>query len=437
MSDISPYGQMRLPQCVQDILGACGMETLAQQPRSELAWALDVGQVFALVYTRGNRITFQRAQLSHFSLTGVSLVTGYDAEDITQQHIDCLFAKHPEYARRANRFASQLLKLWSALWRVHTRGLRNALILEDDAIVHPARLPSVQAALTNLPANFDVLHLSGFNPAGRDYRTRCGLLRKAPMDENRAGVGNIISAVGAHRLLRTVLSSNATGVDEVFSNGSNKSVADLISFVLKPYPFTPGAFGSDSLFPCRFNTSCEEEFFARWGQPRQGRFSTWISQLKMRAARVQAQMPVARKAKNQQVQHGQLPTSWQQPAGFGCPELLDCSSEHRQGIMGDYAGNGVGILFQPNHPSRCLISLTLPAADVSTSAGGLLGKHWAASAGGLLGKHWAVEVHGLNRERTQANRVRLFALDSQEASFGTPRQLCESQACRLVPLSRS
>lgn len=339
---------MPLPACVRTILAACAMEELPQEASNP--FRLHVGRVYLVLYTHGNRAAFQRQQLPWIGAS-TSLVTGYDAQEITNEHIDCMFVhdiSKPSGKPVERKQLSQLIKLWAALYDMVRRDLPTGLFLEDDAVMHPGRLPGINGALPHLSPGFDILHLSSYHPVGRDSGTlqkeiECGLHRKPHGDIGgiRAGVANLLSLQGAKRMLHAV-PIRAVGLDAATSNHLHCiSNTSRVGYGMKPYPFTPGAFGSDSLFDCNFTTTCERAFYERWGQGRWAHFSSWVTQRVRRSA-----TPAPALGSH----------AWAQPLGGGCPELLDCTATLVDDIDGSQAGNGVGLIRPLHYGAKCVQS---------------------------------------------------------------------------------
>lgn len=160
-----------------------------------------IDHAYMLLYSRGTRVQFQRVQMPMLGVD-VSLVTGYDREELTTAQRKCVFGEAmasrmasiaqnatlaARWTREGDMYHSQLIKLWSVFYDIVRAQRRWSLIMEDDAIVHPDRLPAVDAALRLLHAAGSdgcsrecvgappaMVHLSSFHPIGHDMVV-CGL----------------------------------------------------------------------------------------------------------------------------------------------------------------------------------------------------------------------------------------------------------------------
>ena len=281
-----------LPTCATNLLRACRMEHL--EPTG-LPMVPAVEHAYLVAWSADKlRGTFQRMQLPALGLS-VTVMLGYDADDLTDEHRECLFvpgARNTTVFRPKYQSQNNVMKLFAALLNMVDRSLRNALIFEDDAIVHFDRLPALNAAAAAAAANnFSIIHLSSYNPAGVDGM-RTGFHPKAlPYVNGRPtlmmpGVANLLSLHGARCARPTAPHSLGTlthsfsccgrhavshgipivkaGLDMMLSDTRVPSAPQVGAYYLKPYPFTVGAFGSSNLFECRFDEACKLAFFRKW-----------------------------------------------------------------------------------------------------------------------------------------------------------------------------
>ena len=266
-----------LPTCAEAIFRACRMEVLQNVTRPPRLHS--VSHAYLILHTRDRmRSNWQRVQLAQLGIT-VTLVLGYDGEDLLQHHLACLFPPPARFAAtRSNRtgapqqkYASQLVKLWSAAYHMRYFAIPRALVFEDDVVVHFSRLATLDAAVVHLNkryARWSALFLSSYNPAGEDAQPT-GLLEKHYVVNRTGGlmpgVATLLSARGALHL-STHIPIRARGLDMALSDSRESSAPVQSAFFLKPYPFTAGAFGSKSLFGCDFSPPCERTFIAQFSR---------------------------------------------------------------------------------------------------------------------------------------------------------------------------
>lgn len=249
------------------------METLTPLALAPLIF---VDRAYLLVWGRNPspaRGVFQRVQLARLGID-VKFVVGCDQEELSLRQRNCIFG---EGAKLSGMYASQLVKLWAALYDMVSDGLRRALFLEDDVVVHFDRLPVANLAFASVP-RLRLLHLSSYHPIGYDLAV-CGVRPKTSPNVGRrplmAGVANALTRSAALQML-TSIPIVASGTDDAFSNDSLSSTPHDAWYV-KPYPFTAGAYGKSELFSCYFDTGCERRFYRSWRG--HANHSSWISQL--------------------------------------------------------------------------------------------------------------------------------------------------------------
>lgn len=206
---------MRFPSCALQFLSRPDLLTpLCSPPSTDLGSskpALSVSHAYMVHYTRNyRRMLFQLFQMPQLGLN-VSVVTGFDADELDGAARACLLGSPPSAGLRDIRepssapYASQTIKLYVALYDMAVRrNLSSALILEDDAQVRTQYLPLLEAALQKLAGNYTILHAGSYSRSGGDAYP-IGLHIK-PRPQWRVGgmmaaVGTVISARGAAWLL--------------------------------------------------------------------------------------------------------------------------------------------------------------------------------------------------------------------------------------------
>ena len=116
-----------------------------------------VPHAFMILHTRDRtRIAWQRVQMRHFGMN-VTLVLGYDAEELRSSHLACLFPPPARFTNRSDaagapppKYASQLIKLWSAAYRMLILGLPRVFLFEDDVVVRFSWMWLIDAAVETL-----------------------------------------------------------------------------------------------------------------------------------------------------------------------------------------------------------------------------------------------------------------------------------------------
>ena len=256
---------LELPTCATSIFDSCATEHLA--PAISTPLLKQVTHAYLIMYSRDRvRSVWQRVQLPQIGIN-TTIITGNDAEELGHRTLKCLFgSERPELSLK---YASQLVKLWTAVYLMVQTGVSRALFFEDDVVVRFSHLASIDRALVYLDTHtpeWTGLFLSSYNPSGEDSLWNGLLPRRAgaPWIPYRAGgimagVGNVLSERGARHLLHS-LPIRAHGLDAALSDSREPSAAADGGYFLKPYPFIAGAFGKQNLFECNFSVTCEKAF---------------------------------------------------------------------------------------------------------------------------------------------------------------------------------
>lgn len=257
-----------VPSCAVSLLRACTFETIvAATPASALP-GVNVGY---LVHHSQNahRGGFQRAQLPLLGLN-VRVALDYETTELARRlERPCVFKNG---TAPSSKTLSQNLKLLASLVDMLDGGFPRALFFEDDVIVHFDALRRLWDALRSDPlkGGFSIVHLSSYNPCGKDSLANGVHPKQRPFVRHRPtllmpGVANLISAKGAAHVLGNALPMSGAGLDGVLSDVRQQSAPRTGAYYVKPYAFTAGAFGSSNLFVCKFDAVCERAFYDRWG----------------------------------------------------------------------------------------------------------------------------------------------------------------------------
>lgn len=254
--------------CAQEIFLNCSMMRIPPEP-SATTKLLAVDHAYLIHYTGFPiRRMYQLKQLPRLGLN-LTIVTGYDYNQISGHNRACLLSVSPSQDailgrgrgaewlnmhEKKSAYFSQTIKLYAALYDMLIAGHRSVLTMEDDIVVRFEHLPKLNAVLAKLAVgNWSIVFSGSYNPKGRDG-LRDGFF---PKDEvhvppyRSAGrmmpaVGVIISARGALHVLRSL--PILAPIDMALSDSRIASSPREGLYYLKPYCFTPGAFGTTGIF---------------------------------------------------------------------------------------------------------------------------------------------------------------------------------------------
>ena len=179
----------RLTKCAVEIFMNCTMIPIATAGQQRLF----VDHIFLIHYTKNTiRGAYQRDQLPRLGVN-VSIVAGYDKEEIDGHNRACLMTQSPDddvflggKQDRLNMHAlnpaylSQTIKLYSALFSMLTNHWNVVLVVEDDVLVHFEYMPLVNDALISLH-NMSIIYAGSYNPKGVDGRLQGGSLMLSQM----------------------------------------------------------------------------------------------------------------------------------------------------------------------------------------------------------------------------------------------------------------
>lgn len=203
-----------MPACAYGILRAANaLRPLYVPPLGTEPLLTHVDWAYIIHYTKNvERLKMQQAQSTRLGLN-VSVVVGYDAEAIlADDRISrCMLWSG---ANMTAPYISQGIKLYIALFDMAHHGWNTALILEDDALVHWARLPMIDAAITTLNegnGSWSVLYSGSWSRSGFDSLPS-GLwpkdIRHVPLYRGPGQpmplLGVVLSAHGARHLLSSL-----------------------------------------------------------------------------------------------------------------------------------------------------------------------------------------------------------------------------------------
>mmetsp|Transcript_7894 Transcript_7894/g.17311 ORF Transcript_7894/g.17311 Transcript_7894/m.17311 type:complete len:299 (+) Transcript_7894:2-898(+) len=208
-----------------------------------------VTHAYLIHYTRNvHRLSVQRQQHRELKIN-TSIVTAYDAEQLSNSVRKCLLGAPPEGVEgwpdlrkpENTPYASQSVKLYVALWDMVARALPMALILEDDAAVRPQYLPLLRHALQKLAGNFTVVHAGSYHAKGSDL-LKLGLHPKPPVMRYRSGgmmaaTGSVLSARGAWHVLLCL--PIVAPIDRALSDSFTCSGSAPDQWYVKQYAFVP------------------------------------------------------------------------------------------------------------------------------------------------------------------------------------------------------
>ncbi|KAL1500714.1 hypothetical protein AB1Y20_013360 [Prymnesium parvum] len=233
-----------LPRCAALLLAKC---TLRHAPASNsTAAALPLARVYVLHYTcaRARR----RLQQSQLPRLGLPLTWVERCDRLSPADEQC--ALRPSAAPRhasAKPFLPPVLKLYTALRDMLSRGIEAALILEDDAKINFQALDSVGHALRRLAlasalmGNWTLLSLGSYNAAGTDNGLPAGLHRShaAVPGARRGGVmpaiAQAISLAGARHILAHAFPIEAN-IDILLSDEALSTASPGTTWYLKGLP---------------------------------------------------------------------------------------------------------------------------------------------------------------------------------------------------------
>eukprot|EP00966_Prymnesium_polylepis_P199849 4631579-Prymnesium_polylepis.1 len=266
--DVGVHG-LHIPSCAREIFLNCSMQRVPPAANATTR-LLAVDHAYLIHYTGfPMRRTYQLHQLPRLGLN-LSVVTGYDYNQITGHNRACLLSNSPsqdaklgkeEDAPRLNMherktaYFSQTIKLYAALYDMLLAGHRSVLIMEDDGVVRFEHLPKLNVVLRGLAegGNWSIVFSGSYNPRGTDG------LREGfwPKDEEHVptyrslgrmmpAVGVITSIRGARHVVKSLPIS--APIDMALSDSRIPSSPRHGLFYFKPYCFTPGNFGTHGIF---------------------------------------------------------------------------------------------------------------------------------------------------------------------------------------------
>lgn len=127
----------QLPACAAALLSRCNFLRIEQ--RFTTPFTSLVGRAYLIHYTRNSRrLQFQREQLPRLGIE-VSIVAGYDGEDLSQADRACITLPDGRQdvasagnSSLATAYLSQTVKLYAALYDMLWHGIQLAFIFEDD-----------------------------------------------------------------------------------------------------------------------------------------------------------------------------------------------------------------------------------------------------------------------------------------------------------------
>ncbi|KAL1522811.1 hypothetical protein AB1Y20_017781 [Prymnesium parvum] len=207
-----------------------------------------VQQSYLIHYTRNTRR--KRFQLQQLPLLGVelSIVTGYDAEQMTPHLRRCLL---PANSSLALAYASQTLKLYVALYDMLSRCYRTVLVFEDDAVLRYEYLHSLALALGPMTHGvYSLLFAGSYSVNGVDLNPVGLRPRSSSARRFMPAIGVAIAAPAAAHVLHSLPIEAA--IDATLSDAAlascpcrekRRNGTSEACLYLKPYPVKAGSNG--------------------------------------------------------------------------------------------------------------------------------------------------------------------------------------------------
>ena len=234
-----PPALERLPACAVEIFCNCSFVRWQRQNASALTGVVD--HAYLIHYRRNvRRGAFQQEQMRGLGLD-VSMVTGYDREDIDSHNRACLLTTSRQYDMKISRYRSRMhapeessalsasIKLYAALFDLVAKGWRSALVLEDDVLIRWQHLPLLANVLRWMASGVPVTTPMRLNPASAAPDTR----RAPGLAPSLAGHGVSSDATRA-RQRRHDDAGRSASISAVYFGSYTQEGTDLMPTGLSP-----------------------------------------------------------------------------------------------------------------------------------------------------------------------------------------------------------
>lgn len=250
--------------CAASILNKFKTEVVTHENCTPM---LNVDHTYVITVKNSENYRFQKNQLASLC-TNTTFLLDYDMNEVTREIRSCLY-EHKHFSINSTKYHSQIIKLLYGVHDSRRRAHRQALFLEDDALVRIEHLHLLNDAIRHLHDNFTIIHVSSYNPMGTDGISM-GLHQKSRRHMRfrptlmMPGVANVISYSGIkhiHRRLLPLPYDSAT--DLTLSDIRQKTAPQHRAYTLKPFAFTSGRFGIHNIFRCA-SCQCERSFRKRF-----------------------------------------------------------------------------------------------------------------------------------------------------------------------------
>ena len=225
---------------------------------------LSVDHIYVITVKQSRNYRFQKKQLASLCINTTFLLD-YDTDEVTREVRSCLY-EYKHFSSNSTKYHSQIIKLLYGLHDGRHRVHRQALFLEDDALVRIEHINLLNNAMQHLRNNFTIVHVSSYNPMGTDGIS-VGLHEKSYNHMRfrptlmMPGVANVISHVGIKHIYERILPiPHNSATDITLSDIRHRTAPQHQAYTLKPYVFTSGKYGRDNIFQC---DSCVCENFFR------------------------------------------------------------------------------------------------------------------------------------------------------------------------------
>ena len=173
-----------LPACAVEIFCNCSFVRWPRQNTSALTATVD--HAYLIHYRRNvRRGAFQRDQMRALGLD-VSMVTGYDREDIDRHNRACLLTTSRQHDLKISRFRTRMhapeeasalsasIKLYAALFDMLSKGFQSTLVFEDDALIRWQHVPLLANVLRWMVEGAPITTAMRSNPAPDARRPALG-----------------------------------------------------------------------------------------------------------------------------------------------------------------------------------------------------------------------------------------------------------------------